>query len=201
MLRRDEANHAYFWDEKPVPGVTSTISPLTDYGMIKKEVLEKARQEGQHIHKMVELDCLGQQMKLPGWMHPYFAAWQKFKVEVGFELWESEQLLYHKLYRYAGQFDLAGRLLKFPKVTGGALLDVKRSFFAGPAIGVQLAAYEAARNSERPKERQTRARFGLQLRPDGTYRLNEYTDEGDFAVFLACLTLRQWRAQHRKDDQ
>jgi hypothetical protein len=197
VLTFDEPKHEYKYDGRAIPGVTSIISPLTDYGMIKADVLEKARQEGTHIHKMVELDCLGQTLKLPAWMNPYFAAWKRFIAEVGFELWESEQMVYHPKFRYAGKLDLTGVLTKF-KLLGGAMLDIKRSFYAGPAIGVQEAAYEAARNEGVPPERRTRARFGLQLRKDGTYRLQQYEDPDDFSVFLACLTVKRWKEQHGK---
>lgn len=199
MLTFDEPTHTYRYNGVVVPSVTSIIAPLTDYGMIPAGVLESARQQGQHIHSMVEFDCrkVLNVRTLPPWMLPYYAAWNRFKAEVGFELWESEQMVYHPKFGYAGKLDLTGVLTKF-KLKGASLLDIKRSFFAGPAIGVQEIAYEKARNAQMPKEYHTFNRFGLQLREDGTYRLEQYEDPDDFNVFLAYLTIKRWRERNGK---
>lgn len=204
MLTFDAATHTYYWKGARVPNVTSIIAPLTDYARIPPEVLEKARIEGTAVHKMVELDCRGQldadhlmTDPLVEWMRPYYKAWRKFLLETGFELWESEQKLYHAKYGYAGTHDLVGILTK-TKLRDISLLDVKRSFYAGRAIGVQTAAYEQARNETVDKGLRSTARFGLKLGKDANYRLQQFQDRDDFGVFLACLTLNRWNAKEPK---
>lgn len=202
MLAFDAASHTYTWDGKLVPNVTRIIAPLTDYSRIPEDVLERARQEGKAIHKMVELACRGtldvaslETDPAQAWLRPYYRAWLRFLDETGFELWESEQQVYHMKFGYAGTFDLVGCMTKTTRF-GLSLLDIKRSFYAGLAIGVQLAGYEQARNARVEKDIRTNRRFGLQLRKDGTYRLQPFEDRDDFAVFLSCLTLHQWRTRH-----
>lgn len=190
MLTFDAAKHEYRWDGNRVPSVTQVLKPLTDYSMVDAETLERARAEGVAIHKMVELyerDDLGQ---LPAWLEPYIAAWMKFKAEMKFRACCSEAQVYHPTFGYAGTYDLDGHM-----GNDTALVDLKRSFMAGPAIGLQLAAYLAASEAQNGEMKRAR-RFALQLRPDGTYRLQEFTDKTDFQTFLAALTLWKWRAKH-----
>jgi hypothetical protein len=189
MLAFDEGPHVYRWDGAPVPSVTQIIKPLYSFDFVDPAVLERARQEGVAIHKMVELDCVGEldEDGLPAWLRSYFAAWRAFVAETGFELEASEQRVYSPTYRYAGTLDLRGRTRRHAR----ALIDVKRSFAAGRAIGVQLAGYAQA--VEWPTDgRNACARYGLQLRADGTYRMQAFADPKDWSVFLACLTLKNW---------
>lgn len=203
MLTFISSEHAYFWQGKRVPNVTSIISPLTDYSRIPPDVLEKARQQGQEIHKMVELDCRGaldvDDLMKNGdlaWMRPHYLAWRKFLAETGFELWLSEERVYHSRYAYAGTLDLVGIMTK-TKLRDPALLDIKRSFFGGRAIGVQTVAYAEARNASSPKDLRTTKRFGLRLGNTGEYRLMPFEDKDDFGVFLACLTLNRYAAKEK----
>ena len=194
-LRFDPESHRYFWDDVHVPNVTSILSPLVDYARVPWAVLEKARQEGVAMHKMVELyvaDDLDEQA-LPEWLRPRLEAFQKFQAESGFKVEGSERRVYHVAHRYAGTLDLVGDM-------NGDLtvIDIKRSLFAGPAIGLQLAAYQEAENDRRKREKLPKAtkRYALQLRAKGDYKLEPYEDKNDFAVFLALLTLKRWRETH-----
>ena len=195
-LHFDEPTHTYSVAGRIVPNVTRIIGHLTDFSRVDPEVLEKARQQGVAVHKMVELDCAEELdvEALPDWMAGHYAAWLRFKEETGFECLSAEQRVYHPGLNYAGTLDLAARLPKL-NIKGAALIDVKRSFYAGPAIGLQLAGYEEARNKT-PDREPTYHRFALRLDADGKYRLQKYDDRGDFAVFLACLTLYRWREKN-----
>lgn len=197
-LHFDEATHTYTVAGRVVPNVTRIIGHLTDFSRVDPEKLETARQQGVAVHKMVELDCTDDLDvdALPDWMRGHYAAWVRFKAESGFECMSTEQRVYHPDMGYAGTLDLAARLPNLrPPLKAPALIDVKRSFYAGPVIGLQLAAYEAARNRTADRER-TEYRFALRLDGDGKYRLQKFEDRGDFAVFLACLTLYRWREKH-----
>jgi len=202
MLTFVEETHTYYWNGEPVPNVTRIIAPLTDYSRIPPAVLEKARQEGVAVHKMVELDCKGDLdvETLPEWMHPHYTAWLRFKEESGFECWKAEEKMYHPVYGYAGTADLFGPLPKLKGIKGAANIDVKRSFFGGPAIGLQTAGYTRMWNDTDGKARERRVadrnRFALQLRNDGTYRLKRFEDAEDFGAFLACLQQLRWREKH-----
>ncbi len=200
MLTFDPEAHRYFWNGQPVPGVTSVLAPLTDYSRIPADRLERARQEGIAIHKTVELHAKGDldEDSLPDWLRPRLAAFKKFMVDTQFEIRGSEQQVYHSAYGYAGTLDLAGAMVipegrRTKRV--GALIDVKRSFAAGDVIGYQLAAYMAAVN-DTPAPTITH-RYALQLREDGTYRLEHFPNPNDFAAFLTCLNFRRLMEKHR----
>jgi len=198
MLTFDEAAHVYYWQGKRVPNVTRVLKPLVDYSRIPPEVLERARQEGNAIHKLVELYMKQDldEATLPEWLLPRLDALKRFIEETGFILHGSEQKVYHQTHGYAGTLDLSGML---PRLHGdAAILDVKRSLYAGPVIGLQLAAYLEADNDRRRREKQSKVkrRYALQLKPNGRYALTEYKDEGDFTVFAGLLNAYKFCERH-----
>jgi hypothetical protein len=75
----------------------------------------------------------------------------------------------------------------------GAVLDLKTGE-PDPATAVQLAAY---RLLLRANGVTVAHRLSVHLRPNGTFRVHEYTDSGDEAAFLAGVTIYRWhqRAQ------
>lgn len=207
MLRFEPDEHRYYWNGDLVPNVTRVLGGLVSYDHIPPTILQNAQREGTAIHKMVEQDCKGeldiQRLYMdPGeaWKVPRFEAWTTFKMETGFECIASEVLLYHQTYRYAGTADLFGHLTKWDKVkiNGPVNIDIKRSFFAGSAIGLQTAAYTQAWNAARPRnERVPDAnRFALRLDSDGKYRLLRFDDRNDFNVWTAQLVTYRWKEKH-----
>lgn len=200
MLTFDEPRHEYRWDGIPVPNVTRIIAPLTEaiYQRIPHEKLERARQEGKHVHKMVELYFTKDLKGVPSWMEGHHRALLKFEEETGFECLDTERKVYHPTLRYAGTLDLRGRMKHLKGSKHIAILDVKRSFYAGPAIGLQTSGYEGAANTE--EKDKSRERYALQLNPNGTYRLKRYDNDPmhreDNIAFLACLQQLRWKEKH-----
>jgi hypothetical protein len=119
--------------------------------------------------------------------------WRRFRRETGFTMEASEQRVYHPLYRYAGTFDLRGTLTHAGQ---SVLIDIKRSFLAGRAIGLQLAAYDAA---DAFPAQSKRRRYALKLNENGPYRLEEFNDPKDFGVFVAALTLHHFKEKERQE--
>ncbi len=197
MLTFDGSTHTYFWDGARVPGLTDTIKPLIDLSMVDPDTLELARQKGTAIHKMAELD-LADDLDvdgLPEWMAPLYRGWRKFREDTGLVHWASECKLYHPS-GWACTPDIIGLLTKAPgrKAKGGAVIEIKRTFIGGPAIGVQTAAQLEAWNRNNP-DRKASQRYGLRLLP-GDYRLEPWEDPDDYAVFLACLTIKRYKEKH-----
>lgn len=201
MLTFDPDAHVYRWEGRVVPNVTRIIASLTDYSGIPPAVLERARLEGQHVHHMADLHFKGDldAETLPEWMKGHHVALLRFEAECGFECWESESRVYHRALGYAGTLDQAGRLKLLKTSKRPAVIDVKRSFYAGPAIGLQTVAYAEGWNSEFKKD-QLHERYALQLKPDGSYRLLRYDDQPkhkeDRTAFLACLQQLRWKEKH-----
>jgi hypothetical protein len=191
MLTFHEAEHRYFWDGKPVPNVTSILAPLNDLSMVPANTLERARMEGVAMHKTVELEVRGDLdvETLPDWLVPRLAAWRKFVADTGFTCLESEFRVFHPTYQYAGTLDLFGT---FRKGDGAAFIDLKRSFAAGPVIGLQLAAYHEAYCAQQKVGRNA-DRYALRLDDTGSYRLEPFPNKSDFGVFLALLTVQRFK--------
>lgn len=198
MLTFDEASHTYYWDGQAVPNVTRVISHLTDYSRIPPATLKRAQEEGKAVHKMVELDCKGDLdvESLPEWMRPRYEAWCKFRLDTGFDHFASECKLYHPALRYAGTADLFGEVTKMPKIKGVINIDVKRSLYAGPAIGLQTAGYAELWNKHEKKAQHVKHRAALVLKADGNYKLTVYDDPEDRMAFLACLQQHHWKERH-----
>lgn len=205
MLTFDEASHTYRWKGELVPNVTRIIGHLTDYSHIPPQRLQDLQEEGRAVHKMVEMDCAGTLDFVPDWLVPHYSAWQRFLEETGFEPLVSEYRVYHTTQRYAGTLDLLGEFKKLKGATGIALIDVKRSLYAGPAIGLQLAGYDNALRADKTMPRPNR-RYALRLGSDGKYHLDagvkvngseipfDAPDNG--TAFLACLQQYRWRQKY-----
>lgn len=196
-VKLDQQNHVYSKDGIELPSVTQVLSRagLYDFSVVNKHDLEVARQKGVAVHKMIELfyaDSLDED-GLPEWMVPIYVRWIGFLRESGFNAIESERMIYHPRYRYAGTLDLYGDI--HGEYT---LIDVKRSFFAGPVIGLQLAAYREAYAEENGAHHRKARRYALRLNEAGPYRLEEYDDNSDWAVFLALLTADNWKRKNLK---
>lgn len=204
MLEFDEPSHTYRLAGKIVPNVTRVLGPLTDYSMVKADVLELARQKGVAVHKMVELwanDDLNVDT-LPDWMRPALVQWLKFVDDTGLVVLASEKKVFHPLLSYAGTFDLR---VTMRSRKGHGIVDIKRSFLAGAAIGLQTSAYAEAENANN-KDRASKVQWrgALKLREDGSYRYQPFEDPSDFSIFTTALShyrtgqiLNQWKEQHQ----
>ena len=196
MLTFDTEQHQYFWHGVLVPNVTRVIAHLTDYSHIKPDMLKCAQDEGIAIHAMVDLDCKNDLvLPVPEWMTGRYKAWCRFKEETGFECWGSEFRMFDMLLGVAGTLDIVGVLHNLKKIRGGAIIDVKRSLYAGPAIGLQTAGYERLWSSDKTRDK-TRHRFALELRDNETYRLTPCEDADDAVAFLACVQQLKWKEKH-----
>lgn len=190
MLEFIESDHSYWVDGVSVPGVTDLLRPITDYSKVPPDLLARGQQMGTAVHRLTELydrDDLDMDSLDPIFL-PYLDAWKKFRSETGFVPDTIEHQMHHPTLRYAGTSDRTG-------IVKGeyAVIDIKKMMVLGPQIGVQLAAYAELHKSE---GRKVKRRYALGLRPDGTYRLVEYTEKSDWTVFVSLLNLRSWREKH-----
>ena len=196
-----EDGHRYFWDGQPIPNVTRILAGLVDFSFVKAEDLARAQEEGKAQHKLVELECKGglDVNVLDPYWKPHLAAFRACVAETGFKIIASERKVRHPIYGYAGTLDMEAELF-----SAEAILDLKRSFYGGPVIGLQLAAYLEARNAERAREgtkKKLKKRYALRLLPGSKppYRLKEYTDDEDFGVFLGLLKTQRWKEKYSRE--
>ncbi len=188
MLTFDDATHTYFWNGKQVPGVTSVLSPLSNFKGVPKHILEAAGERGTAVHLCCEYDDKGilDEASIDPAIAGYVQAWRKFRSEMQPEWTHIEHQCYHEALRYAGTLDRAG-LIRGQRY----VLDIKTSAAASRLWGVQIAAYANA--IKMPDA----LRASVQLRPDGTYRFIEWADRSDWSVFVSLLTINNFLEQSK----
>lgn len=186
----DEATHTYTVGGVVIPSVTQILAPLNDFSMVSPADLEYARQLGTAVHKATELYDAGDldESTVPAVVQPYLDAWIRLRRELPFEILGMEKRVYHPAHRYCGTYD---RLVKFDDRR--CMWDIKTGDLY-PSYGPQTAAYKNA--EEKQSGKRIEGRHTIQLRNDGTYRIHEMKDPEDWAVFLSCLTLHNFRNKH-----
>jgi len=180
-------------DVATLPRVTRI---MLDAGLVDARwYTELSAERGSAVHKACyladgdELDESSLDPRIVG----YLEAYRRFRTECNFRPRWREHEVVSRRWQYAGRLDLAGSLVMRHETSPRlAVLDIKTGH-AGPQTGVQLAAYGRALIE---LIGQAASRYALELREDGTYRLVPYTDPADWSVFLAALTVTQWRKAH-----
>lgn len=196
VLQFDAPSHAYTLDGVRVPSVTQVLKPLYDFNGIPVNVLNAKAALGTRIHRACELldnDDLdedseaGRKALEP--VAGYLDAYKAFKRDKRLVILANEKLLFHPVHRYAGQIDRSYAM-------DGDVWDVdlKSTVSMSPIVALQTAAYTAMLQAH--GRTQPARRGALQLKPDGTYRLHEFADPSDFAVFLSLLTVQRFKERH-----
>ncbi len=190
-LTFDPDKHEYRLDSVVLPHVTEITDQLVDFSMVAPEVLKKAQRRGQAVHFACELDdkhILDEESVHPNIM-PYLQAWRKFKEDTKFSAAYIEERIFSRQHGYAGTLDRAGSL------NGKrCLIDLKARDTITPEVALQTAAYSNALSEMTGYL--VEARYALQLKSDGSYRLTQYKDPRDISIFLAALNVHKWRQQH-----
>lgn len=185
-LSFDETAHAYRFEGRPVPGVTSILACLREGEDAPDEARRIAANRGRAVHKAIELDVAGDLDDSR--LHPDIAsrlrAWRKFRAEYGFSAGAAEIRVYSKRYRYAGTVDLWGWAAGYP-----IILDAKATAAVPRKAHIQLAGYAQALRETLNSGPVRRAI--LHLQPD-RYQFVPCTDPSDFETFLACLTVKRF---------
>lgn len=187
MLEFDESSHAYRIDGQFLPSVTTIIKEAGLYGNAANYFTEYARDRGSYVHRIIEWHLSGEldETTIDDSLLLYFDAWKRFELDTGFISSVTEQPMASEIHRFAGTPDHIGKLNGMMSV-----IDVKTGI-AGPATGIQLAAYEIL-YADRLK------RFALQLMDTGKYKLTEFKDRQDRAIFLAALSIYHWKKNNLK---
>lgn len=194
-LHFDAATHTYTWNGERVPNVTAVTETLIDFGGVSPAVLAEARDRGQAVHLACQYHDEGgvDEDSLPDELRGYLSAYKLFQRESGFMSAMIEYRVYSPKMRYAGTLDRIG-IMPVRRKPRYVLIDIKAVAKVQPATGPQTAAYVAA--WDHSGGCRIDHRFALQLRPDGTYRLHEHTDLTDLSIFLAALSVYNWRHRH-----
>lgn len=189
----DEESHTYTIGERKLPSVTQILKPLVDYAGIPPSILAHACERGNYVHKACEMYLLGtlDEESLNEECAPYFEGFKRFLDETGFEPELIEQRVHHSKLMYAGTVDLGGVLppMGRKRKSHRAMIDIKTTFKLMKSVGPQTAAYADAWASSNPKELHFDERYGLQLKKDGSYKLEPMRAPTDSNTFLSCLNI------------
>lgn len=186
-LTFNEARHEYRVGGRVVPSVTQVLGILTDFGAVPAEVLARAAEFGTHVHQACALWNRGtlDEDALDPALAPYLAQWQRFVVESGAEIRDSELPVYHRGLNYAGTLDVLAEWRN-----GLCIIDIKTG--AVPrTVGAQTEAYRRAYESQECGV-MPRRRYCVQLTADA-YKVHALTDPSDWALFTSCLNVWRFR--------
>jgi len=183
----DEESHRYSRGSVEYISVTQVLQAT---GFVDTTwFTEEGRFRGHAVHLACHYDDLG--TLLPDSVHVdfqgYLDAYRKFKSDTGFSVEQSEVPLFDDLRFLAGTPDKVGTFRGKPRLS---IVDIKTGAVAA-WTGIQLSGYELLLARPVPVDR-----YGLALRPDGTYALVPFHDHTDCGIFKAALACAMWQKNH-----
>ena len=185
--RFDSIAHRYYLDDVEVVGVTRALSLAGLDSQARRFYTQAGRERGRAVHQLSaesdpipEIEYLG-----------YLEAARVCELQIYGDAPPNlcvEEPLYDETDRYAGTPDRFGIDLAGDHV----LLDFKTGA-VDRSVALQLAAY-ARLAARRYALRETAIqRVAACLRADGTFRLTEFRDRRDFAVWGGAVLVAQWK--------
>lgn len=189
-FRLDRKTHRYLLGDVELPGITRVLkeSGLTTEFSYHPEALRR----GTWVHSFTQYydeNDLDWSQVPDEWMG-YVIAWERFRKQTGFAPLLIEKPLYHPVMMFAGMPDREGL---FPDMSH-AIVEIKTGPIQ-PSAALQTGAQEIliAATDEAPVKRK---RMAVQLKPNGQYSIELFTNHRDGNMFLAALSLHSWRKQH-----
>ena len=188
-IELDEGRHIYSVAGREYISVTQALDEGGAILWMTKHQVYLDR--GRAVHSATQFDDEGDlnDADLPPYLLPYVQAWRRFRAETGFVPLLIELKVFSKRYGYAGTLDRVG-LMGDEQV----VLDIK-SGAVHPATALQTAAYGKA---YKPGKRWKR--LGVQLKPDGWFKVHEWGAdmcERDFADFEAFHRTALWKRRNK----
>lgn len=192
----DPEKHLYTVNGEAWPSVTQLLQEfgIIDFSNVPKDRLEFKRILGMRVHAATllldngSLDDEHFRKNFPECV-PYLEAYRKFREFEDFEPVHKEHRLFSKKWKFAGTPDEQGfHISKFG--AHDALIDYKCTFSMYSATGPQLAGYSML--IEENLGIKIKKRFGLLLKPTGSYDLVPFKMADDFTDFQACVYLH-WK--------
>lgn len=142
---------------------------------------------GRMVHLACEYDDAGEldEASVSKDIVGYLIAWRRFRDATRFMPEAAEKQFYSPTYNFCGTIDRIGTASEQP-----VLLDIKTGALR-PFHAIQLAAYQLGFADATGTNIPTR--WGVYLRSDGSFKVEEFRNPRDRQVFLAALTLTRWK--------
>lgn len=185
----DEEKHRYTTEGGVVlPSVTRILHPVTlsFYEGVDPETLRLKAELGHAVHSCIEFlidDDLDESSIDLSWQ-PYIDAWKYWRSVYQPKFLHTELRLGCELF--------CGTVDCICEINGEIfVIDWKTTDKLLKTVGPQTAAYELlARDFEKRKSMLNRA--ALQLKPNGQFVFERFTDINDYAIFEHLLIVNQW---------
>ena len=161
----DEASHTYTLAGRRVPSVTQVLADLIPGWQASEWYLDR----GKAVHACAAMIAQGVPFEHDPIISGQVAACRRFVREVCPVFHAVERRVCSRRYQYAGTMDA---LIAIKGTRGPVVLDWKASI--AKSLPCQLAAYAAAYTEETGVK--VRYGVGVELRPDGTYRMTTVYD-------------------------
>jgi hypothetical protein len=180
----DPVAHTYRLDGEYLPSVTTILKDagIVDYSKMPEEWREFGMARGRAVHKGCQLISENDlDWSTVGPIEGYLRAYEKFLSEVQVKPISWEQPVYNNLYKFAGSYDV------IYEYQGQLLIADLKTTTVPFWTGAQLAAYQMCAKPW------PILRWGIGLRKDGTYRVEQFHGATDQAAFLAALAVYNYK--------
>lgn len=194
LILREE-DHTYWLGKRRIPSVSEVIQPVCNFDGVHVDILERKQEIGKNVHLLCEWFDLKKKIdarSIDPALKPYFEAYKDFVKKMKPKWTIVEKRDWHRTLGYAGTPDRYGHLQAMGMDRW--MIDLKCVAKVSPATGLQTAAYCELVHQAEPTTHARRA--AVQLKPDGTWRFEEFTNTDDRRVFLSLLSLWNWRTKH-----
>ena len=179
----DDETHTYQYAGRKLLSVTGVISGAGLLGDLIGD--EHALWRGTAVHKAVELYVAGtlDPESVDPSIQPYLNAYIEFEKATGFKATETEKPYFNAPLGIACKPDLVGH---FPN--GAEAIVELKSGALSPWVRLQTAGQDLTLGN-----RVTRLRYALSIPATGKPKVLQHRDPNDYRVFLACVTLANWK--------
>ncbi len=195
LIEFNETEHRYIVNGKSLPSVTKILMATGIVWFPENAKRDYYLMRGTYVHEAIRLINTGSldESTIDDEIKGYVDAYRAFCREVRFEPEMVEYRSAHLAAGYAGTLDCVGKI-------GGvrAMVDFKSGAVNEKAVRLQTAAYALMDGVPAVS-----ARYGLELKKDGTYKLSKpYTehrrDQADFLMAVGVYWMQSARIDNGK---
>lgn len=182
----DDEAHLYRLKGRVIPGVSTILTPIVDFGDAPREMIQRAAVRGKAVHRACELWDEGDldEDALDPVLVPYLAGWKKFRRDYECEWTASEIPDYHKTLHYGGTPDRKGRH-KGKRI----VVDLKATYKLNDSVGPQLSGYDLLDDVDGPADEL----WSVRVTKTGGYE--RHVHPAEHALFLALVKVQQKRSE------
>ena len=180
----DRDTHTYYLNGNVIMSTTEMLKLI---GIVDTSYYtDEARDRGTKVHLACQYIAEGDidENSVDPKIKKYVDAYISFLRDSSFRPVECEKQIYSKVYRYGTTPDQIGMY-----GDDQAIVELKTGSMM-KWTGLQLAFQAIAKF---PNKYFDIKRFGLNLKKNGTYKVEEYTDGNDFVVCFGILAVLNWK--------